>query len=130
MYYEKLALEVNAGASGLTVIKPAVLTGKSGYDQKFTFVATDGASNYAFDIYTEVSEREVMRSYLKKLDTGAETYVVCLQGRLTPEAAALAREYGLGVLGPGSVGDFFNKRITQQLRAMAQPLRQSSSISP
>jgi hypothetical protein len=123
MYYEKLALEVNAAASGLNVIKPAILKGKSEYDQKFTFVAVDETSTYAFDIYPEVGEREVMRTYLKKLDTGAETYIVCLQGKPTPEAAALASEYGLGMLGPGSVGDFFNQRITQQLRAIAEPMR-------
>lgn len=123
MYYEKLALEVNAAASGLSVVKPASVKGKSGLDQKFTFVATDGTSTYAFDLYPEVGEKEVLRTYLKELDTGAETYMVCLQGKPTPEAADLAREYGLEVLGPGSVGEFFNKRIIQQLRAVAQSTR-------
>jgi hypothetical protein len=120
MYYEKLALEVNAAASGLDVIKPAVLKGRSGLDQKFTFVAADGPAMYAFDIYPEVGENEVMRAYVKKIDTGADTFVVCLQGKPTPEAADMARSYGIEVLGPGSVGDFFNRKITQQLRAIAR----------
>ena len=120
MYYEKLALEVNAAASGLDVVKPALLKGKSGIDQKFTFVAADGDTFYAFDIYPEVDEKEVLRTYLKKTDTGAETFIVCLQGKPTPEAGLLARQYGVEVLGPGSVGDFFNKKITQQLRSLTR----------
>jgi hypothetical protein len=120
MYYEKLALEVNAAASGLDVVKPAQLKGKSGIDQKFTFVAADGTTMYAFDIYPQVDEKEVLRTYLKKLDTGAETFIICLQGKPTPEAGALARQYGVEVLGPGSVGDFFNKKIIQQLRSLTR----------
>jgi len=122
LYFEKLALEVNAAASGLDVVKPAVLKGRSGTDQKFTFLATDGPVMYAFDIYPEVYEKEVMRTYLKKLDTGAETYIVCLQGRPTIEAAELARRYGIEVLGPGSVGDLFSSKITEQLRAVEKAL--------
>jgi hypothetical protein len=123
LYFEKLALEVNAAASGLDVVKPAVLKGRSGIDQRFTFLASDGPVMYAFDIYPEVYEEEVMRTYLKKLDTGAETYIVCLQGRPTVGAAELARKYGVEVLGPGSVGDLFSKKITEQLIAVEKALR-------
>jgi hypothetical protein len=122
MYYEKLALEVNAAASGLTVVKPAAIAGASGIDQKFTSVAADGPTSYAFDVYPEVTEKEVLKTYIKKLDTGAETYIVCLQGKSTPEAARLAREYGIDLLGPGNVGDFFSAKITQQLRALKRQL--------
>jgi hypothetical protein len=116
MYYEKLALEVNAAAAGLEVIKPASVRGESGRDQKFSFLATDGDTKYAFDIYPKIGEKEVLLTYIKKMDSGAETYIVSLQGRLPPEVAELARGYGIDVLGPGSVGDFFSSRITQQLR--------------
>jgi len=116
MYFEKLALEVNAAASGLDVVKPAVIRGRSGIDQRFTFLAAEGTTMYAFDLYPQVSEKEVLKTYLKRLDTGAETYIVCLQGRPTLEAAFLARKFGIEVLGPGSVGDFFGEKITEQLR--------------
>jgi hypothetical protein len=116
MYYEKLALEVNAAASGLGVVRPALLRGKSGFDQKFGFVASDGDTMYAFDIYPQVSEKEVMRTYIKKMDSGAETYIVSLQGRPSAAVANLARGYGIEILGPGSVGDFFSSRITQKLK--------------
>ena len=38
MYYEKLALEVGATVAGLNVVKPAVIRGESGVDQRFAFV--------------------------------------------------------------------------------------------
>lgn len=120
MYYEKLALEVNAAASGLEVVRPATLRGKSGFDQKFGFVASDGETMYAFDIYPQVSEKEVIRTYMKKMDSGAETYIVSLQGRPSEAVSDLARGYGIEVLGPGSVGDFFSKRITQKLKMFAR----------
>ena len=120
MYYEKLALEVNAAASGLEVIKPSVLRGKSGFDQKFGFVASDGNTMYAFDIYQRVSESDVMRTYIKKMDSGAETYIVSLQGRTSVEVSELARGYGIDILGPGSVGDFFGSRITRQIRTLSR----------
>ena len=120
MYYEKLALEVNAAASGLEVIKPATLRGESGRDQRFSFLATDGVTMYAFDIYPKIVEKDVLLTYIKKMDSGAETYVVSLQGRPSQEVSDLARGYGIEILGPGSVGDFFSSRITEQLKVSAR----------
>jgi hypothetical protein len=117
MYYEKLALEVGATVAGLDVVKPAVLRGESGAEQRFTFVASDSSGTYAFDIYNEVKEVEVLRTYIKKMDTGANAYVVCLSGRPDAKAKELARNYGIDVLGPMEVGDFFSSRIAQFIRS-------------
>jgi len=117
MYYEKLALEVGATVAGLDVVKPAVITGESGVDQRFTFVAADGSEMYAFDVYTEVKEVEILRTYVKKMDTGAKAFVVCLSGRPDAKARELARNYGIDVLSPMEVGDFFSTRITQFIRS-------------
>jgi hypothetical protein len=117
MYYEKLALEVGATVAGLDVVKPAVIRGESGVDQRFTFVAADGPEMYAFDVYTEVRETEILRTYVKKMDTGAKAFVVCLSGRPDAKAKELARNYGIDVLSPMQVGDFFSTRIAQFLRA-------------
>jgi len=117
MYYEKLALEVGATVAGLDVVKPAVLRGESGLDQRFTFVAADGPCMYAFDVYTEVREAEILRTYVKKMDTGAKAFVVCLSGRPDAKAKELARNYGIDVLSPMEVGDFFSTRITQFIRS-------------
>ena len=117
MYYEKLALEVGATVAGFSVIKPAVIRGESGTDQRFTFVAADGSQMYAFDVCTEVGQVEILRMYVKKMDTGAKTFVICLSGRPKPEAQELANCYGIEVLGPKEVGDFFSKRISQKIGA-------------
>ena len=117
MYYERLALEVGATVAGLNVVKPAVIRGSSGVDQKFTFVASDKEKMFAFDVCPEVGERDIIRSYVKKMDTGATTFVVCLSGKPKPEALEMAKCYGIDVLGPKEVGDFFSERIVRQVSA-------------
>jgi len=117
MYYEKLALEVGATVAGLDVVKPAVIRGESGLDQRFTFLAADDTAMYAFDIYTDVGEVEILRTYIKKMDTRANAFVVCLSGRPDARAKELARNYGIDVLSPMDVGDFFSTRITQFIRS-------------
>jgi len=113
MYYEKLALEVGATVAGLDVVKPAVIRGESGTEHRFAFVASDRRETYAFDIYNEVGEVEVLRTYIKKMDTGADAFVVCLSGRPNAKAKELARNYGIDVLSPMEVGDFFSSRIAR-----------------
>jgi len=117
MYYEKLALEVGATVAGFNVVKPAAIRGASGIEQRFTFVAADGDEMYGFDVCPEVGQVEILRNYVKKMDTGAKTFVVCLSGRPTLEASVLARNYGIEVLSPSQVGDFFSNRIAQNIRA-------------
>ena len=117
MYYERLALEVGATVAGLEVIKPPRIVGESGIEHKFTFVAADDTRRYAFDVYTDVKEIEIIRTYIKKMDTGAEAYVVCLSGRPSEQARELAKNYGIDVLTPMEVGDFFSTRITQFITA-------------
>jgi hypothetical protein len=116
MYYEKLALEVGATVAGLDVVKPAIIRGESGAEQRFTFVAADGSELYAFDVYTEVGEVEILRTYVKKMDTGANSFVVCLAGHPDARAKELAKNYGIDVLSPMEVGDFFSSRITRFIR--------------
>ena len=117
MYYEKLALEVGATVAGLEVVKPPRIVGESGIEQRFTFVAVDGTQKYAFDVYNELREADILRTYVKKMDTGAKTFVVCLSGRPDEQAKELARNYGIDVLTPMEVGDFFSTRITQFIRS-------------
>jgi len=114
MFYEKLALEVNAQASGLTVVRPATMRGESGNDQKFSVMATGNGQTFAFDICQQISEEQVLRTYMKQLDTGARTFIVSLGGRPSPLAVELAQNYGIGMLGPGDVGEFFSKRLLPQ----------------
>jgi len=117
MYYEKLALEVGATVAGFTVVKPAVIRGASGVDHRFTFVASDGPSMYAFDVCADAGQVEILRTYIKKMDTGAKTYIVCLSGKANADTEEMAKSYGIDVLSPSEVGDFFSERIAQKIRA-------------
>ena len=124
MYYEKLALEVGATVAGFDVIKPAIIRGTSGTEHRFTFVAADGPDAYGFDVCSQAGQAEILRSYVKKMDTGAKTFVVCLSGRPDATAKELAKIYGIDVLSPSEVGDFFCNRIAQNIR-IPKPARTS-----
>ncbi len=117
MYYEKLALEVGATVAGFDVVKPPVIRGESGVEHKFTFVAADGLEEYAFEVYNEVGQVEMIRTYVKKMDTGAKCFVVCLSGKPNREAKELAKCYGIAILGPKEVGDFFSGLIAERIRS-------------
>lgn len=116
MYYEKLALEVGATVAGFEVMKPPTLMGASGVMHRFSFAAAEGDTVYGFDIYDDVGEIDIIKSYIKKMDTGARVFVVCLRGRPGPQAVELARNYDLEILGPKEVGDFFEERIVRQIQ--------------
>lgn len=117
MYYEKLALEVGATVAGYEIVRPPVIRGASGTDHRFTLVAAEGSKMLAFDIYQDVGEVEILRTYIKQMDTGAEAYVVCLSGKPREKANELSANYGIKVLGPREVGDFFTGRITRLVSA-------------
>ena len=118
MYYEKLALEVGATVAGFSVLKPAIIKGASGVEHRFTFAAADGELTYAFDLCPEVGEKDILRTYIKKMDTGAKTYVVCLGGKPKEGVREMARCYGIEMLGPKEAGDFFSEMITRQVSSI------------
>jgi hypothetical protein len=113
MALEKLALGVAADRAGLKSVVPATMKGASGTDHRFGFLATDGSTSFAFDIYDEVGEVEVLRSFLKKFDTGAVSQIVCLRGAPSSGAERLAEEYGIRILSPEAVGSCFGKVLVQ-----------------
>jgi|SRR5579863_9454778 len=114
MFYEKLALEVNAGAAGLQVVRPAVVRGESGIDQRFTMLATGDGVSYAFDIVQQATEEQVLRTFVKQLDTKVTAFIVSLNGRPSQKAKELADGYGIGIITPVEVGDFFSKKLVPQ----------------
>jgi hypothetical protein len=108
MYFELLALEIHATMAGLKVIKPPYCKGESGVNHRFSFLAEDDNITYGFDIYDDVSQEEVLRTYTKKLDTKAYPFIVSLRGKAKPEVAALADDYGITILGPADIDNFFS----------------------
>ena len=98
MYYERLSLEVIAAKSHWQVVSPPTLTGRSGVTHRFDFVAMDGKDKLVFDICERLSETDVIKTFIKKLDTGASAYIVCLTEKMTEGAGKLAEEYGMKIL--------------------------------
>ena len=108
MYFERLVLEIHANNAGWRTIKPPFCTGESEVQQKFSFLATDETCVYCFDIYNEVSEEDVLRTYMKRLDTKVLTVIVNLRGRPRKEVARIADDYGITILGPAEIESFFS----------------------
>ena len=113
MFYERLSLEVGAEKAGWNVIESAAMRGASGVVHKFTFLASDGSSTCGFDAYDSITELHVLRSYIKKVDTGISVALVCLRGTSTEKARSLAEEYGMKILNEQDVESFFVNRIIE-----------------
>ncbi|MDE1852683.1 MAG: hypothetical protein KGI38_02920 [Thaumarchaeota archaeon] len=107
MEYEKLLIGVGATRAGLKPVLPRVLRGVSGVEHRFNMLFTDGARQYAFDIYESIRDFEVVKSYLKKFDTGASVFLVCPTENVSWEARSLAVGYDMKILSPESIPVFF-----------------------
>ena len=125
MHVEKLSLEVEARRVGLNVIKPPNIRGRSGVEHTFSFLASVGGTSIAIDIYEEVTQAEVIKTYIKKLDTGASADVLCTTSIRNEAAEKLAREYGMRILTMGKIVQFFDSMV---LRKHSGNARQASSL--
>jgi hypothetical protein len=125
MYFERLVLEIHSNNAGWKVVKPPFVTGTSGVPQKFSFLATDESCFYGFDIYNDVSQEEVLRTYMKRMDTKALTVIISLSGRPRKEVAKMADQYGITILSPADIESFFSLDSIEQ-RAGARPVARIS----
>jgi len=107
VYFEVLALEIYATREGFEVIKPPRTMGTSGVEHRFSFLASKGGRLCGFDLCQEVGRFEVLRAFLKEIDTGASVTLICLKGRPSEEGQRLAEEYGFRILTPADSGSFF-----------------------
>lgn len=122
MFYERLSLEVTAAKSHWQVVNPPILAGRSGITHRFDFVAMDGQDTLAFDITGRLSETDVIKTFIKKFDTGASTYIICPTENISEGASKLAVEYGLKVLHPDNIASAFReKTIERGLRIQDSP---------
>jgi hypothetical protein len=120
MFAEKLSLEVGSTKLGWEVVKPRKIRGISGIEHSFSFVTSSGRTNYAFDIYDQVTEVEVMKSYLKKYDTEAIVNLVSTKGTANPGAQRLATEYGMEILSPDEILTYFSSALVERQDIVAQ----------
>jgi hypothetical protein len=126
VYFEKLALEVNATTAGWEVIKPATRVGTSGVEHRFTFLASDSEQLYGFDLYPKIGEIEVLRTLIKEMDTGISAVLVFLSGKPSDRARELAVELGVRILSPAEIGGFFRSEkvlTVDHLQRQAADLR-------
>jgi hypothetical protein len=124
--FEKLALEINATSAGWEVIKPPRCVGTSGIEHRFTFLASRSGHLYGFDLYPEIGELQVLRTFIKEMDTGVTGVLVCLSGKASGKGMELTAELRVRVLSPAEIGDFFKseKMLTpEQKEAEAPDLR-------
>lgn len=108
MEAEKLALEVQAARVGWNVVKPPVLNGRSGVTHSFSFLAFDGKVHFAFDIYEKVTEIEVLNTFVRTMDTGARSTMVCAGGTIEEGARNLAKEYGIKLIAATEIPKHFD----------------------
>ena len=110
MHFERLSLEVIATKSHWAVANPPTLVGRSGVTHRFDFLAIDGRERLAFDIYEQLVETDVIRTFVKKLDTGATAFIICPGDKVEEGAGKLAVEYRLKVLRSENIGSDFRTR--------------------
>ncbi len=77
---------------------------------RFDFMAVAGDERLAFDICTNLTETDVIRTFVKKLDTGVSACIICADERVAEGAKRLAKEYGLTLLDSNSVESAFEPR--------------------
>lgn len=125
MYFEKLALEIGATAAGWEVIKPATCVGTSGIEHRFAFLASDSGHQYGFDLYPEIGEIEVLRTFIKEMDTGISGVLVCLSGRPSERAREVAAELGVRILSPAVISGFFK---SEKMLLAGEPEAHSANL--
>lgn len=114
MYYERLSLEIIAAKLHWGIVSPPTLVGRSGITHRFDFVVVDGHGPLAFDIFDRMSETDVIRTFVKKLDTGASAYIICHTEKMSEGAGKLAAEYGLKVLHSDDIESAFRKKVIER----------------
>jgi hypothetical protein len=114
MYTEKLLLEVQAARLGWSTVRPSLARGRSGTQHQFSYLASSGGLLYGFDVCDEVSEVEVLRSYIKSYDTGVLVQIVSRVGKTTQVAKQLLREYGMRVLTEADIVPFFDELLLRK----------------
>jgi hypothetical protein len=113
LYYERLSLEIIASKFHWQTATPSTLTGRSGVTHRFDFVATGGQNTLVFDVCERLGETDVIKTYIKKLDTGASAYIYCPDGKISEGARRLASEYGLEVLCSDTIESAFRAKEIQ-----------------
>jgi hypothetical protein len=126
MDWEKLTLSVQASKLGWEVVKPPFVRGESGVNHAFDFLATTSTVKYAFDVYQQITEIEVLNSYIKKVDTKSIVNLICVTGKTNDGASRLAEEYGMKVMRTAEIQAFFETLLLKKPNGTAKEARSPS----
>lgn len=74
----------------------AKLPGRSGVIHQFEMLLEGKRGSTALDIYSGVQENEILRTFLKKFDTGKPCHIISL-GTVSEAALRLAAAYGIRI---------------------------------
>jgi hypothetical protein len=116
-------LEIIAARSRWQTVNPPALIGRSGATHWFDLIAMDGREIRVFDICEQLSEMDVIKIYLKKLDTGASSFIICHAKRMTEGVRRLISEYGLKVLRSDNIESAF---LAKGIRPQSEGRRRGS----
>lgn len=114
MSLEKVTLEVQAKRFGLQVVKPPVVISPSGTRYEFSFMASSGSILYAVDIYEDLTDNEVLKTYLKAFDAKATAFVLWTGKAKTAAADRLAKEYSMRILRVEELPGFFESIVLKR----------------
>lgn len=95
--------EVEAAGLGLATVRLAKVRGESGALHTFSFAARARSTTFALDVYDEVRDIDVLKTYVKVYDTKAVGAMVCVTGRVSKRAEAMAKDYGMNIIAPAEV---------------------------
>jgi predicted RNase H-like nuclease (RuvC/YqgF family) len=76
---------------------------------RFSLLATTRGVSYGVDSFSEVGGIEVLKTFIKKIDTGVNSVIVRGAASASEEAERLAKEYGITILGRDELGGFFEQ---------------------
>lgn len=95
------------------VITPPALKGKSGIVHSFSLLLASKGKLAGVDIHEIVGEVEVLKTYVKKLDTGVSAFLVSTNGNPALETRALSEAYDVRI--------FTRSELDEMLNANADP---------
>jgi hypothetical protein len=96
--WECLLLQVESEKAGYATTSPPAIKGKSGVTHRFSYLCSSDETKVAFDIYKNLSEVEVMTTYIKMFDTGAHCFIVNLGEAPDGPTTRLLAAYRIPVL--------------------------------
>ena len=126
--FERAQLEALAAKWHWQIVDPPALVGSSSVLNKFLFVAIDGQYTRFFDACDNLSEEEVLITYIKEIDLSEYTeelntkpaaYIICRTQEMTEKVGKMLKEYEMVPL----PSDNLESALLKEIRLESPSLR-------